>query len=153
MKAYVYLSSLCMCALLIVGCANPYNNQGEGAGLGGVLGAVAGGIIGHQSHDAAAGMLIGGALGAAGGAVVGSQIPKDQYQYPAAVAAQPAPFAMTPTPSIIYTQEGATVNVPNDTGGYTAVMLKRSGNGFIGPQGEYYPQIPEMSQLKAMYGR
>jgi hypothetical protein len=45
-----------------------------------------------------------------------------------------------------------TVNIPNNKGGYSAVTLTRSGNGFIGPQGEYYPGFPKVSQLKLMYG-
>ena len=46
-----------------------------------------------------------------------------------------------------------TVNIPNDHGGYTAVIIKRSGNGFIGPQGEFYPEFPKVFQLKIMYGK
>jgi hypothetical protein len=46
-----------------------------------------------------------------------------------------------------------TVNVPNDKGGYTAVVIKRSGKGFVGPQGEFYPDFPRVSQLKLMYGK
>jgi hypothetical protein len=46
-----------------------------------------------------------------------------------------------------------TVNVPNDKGGYTAITLKRVGNGFVGPQNEYYSEFPRVSQLKAMYGK
>jgi hypothetical protein len=46
-----------------------------------------------------------------------------------------------------------TVNIPNDHGGFTAVVIKRSGNGFTGPQGEYYPDFPKVSQLKIMYGK
>jgi len=45
------------------------------------------------------------------------------------------------------------VNVPNDRGGFTTVMIKKSGNGFVGPQGEFYAEFPKVSQLKAMYGR
>ncbi len=45
------------------------------------------------------------------------------------------------------------INVPNGRGGYTAVILKRSGRGFIGPQGEFYPEFPKISQLKLMYGK
>ncbi|MFH1622763.1 MAG: DUF6515 family protein [Candidatus Omnitrophota bacterium] len=44
-----------------------------------------------------------------------------------------------------------TVNVPNKSGGYTPVVIKRSGDGFVGPQGEYYLQFPKVEQLKAMY--
>jgi len=50
-------------------------------------------------------------------------------------------------------QNEFTVNVPNDHGGYTTVLIKRSGNGFTGPQGEYYPQFPTVAQLKIMYGK
>lgn len=46
-----------------------------------------------------------------------------------------------------------TVNIPNDKSGYTSVILKRSGNGFVGPQGEFYPEFPKVSQLKIMYGK
>jgi hypothetical protein len=45
-----------------------------------------------------------------------------------------------------------TLNVPNNSGGYTAVVLKRSGDGYTGPQGEYYPTFPKVSQLSLMYG-
>jgi hypothetical protein len=45
------------------------------------------------------------------------------------------------------------VNIPNDKGGYTPVIIKRSGNGYIGPQGEYYPEFPKVSQLKLLYGK
>jgi len=46
-----------------------------------------------------------------------------------------------------------TVNVPNTHGGFTAVIIKRSGNGFTGPQGEFYTTFPKVSQLKVMYGK
>ncbi|PIU41365.1 MAG: hypothetical protein COS99_05755 [Candidatus Omnitrophica bacterium CG07_land_8_20_14_0_80_42_15] len=51
------------------------------------------------------------------------------------------------------TEESFTVNVPNSKGGYTAVALKRSGNGFVGPQGEYYTEFPKIEQLKVMYAK
>ena len=49
--------------------------------------------------------------------------------------------------------EPFTVNVPNYRGSYTPVTLTRSGTGFIGPQGEYYPEFPKIKQLKEMYGK
>ncbi|MBF0504523.1 MAG: hypothetical protein HQL14_05395 [Candidatus Omnitrophica bacterium] len=134
------------------GC-NPYNNTGEGAAAGGALGALAGGIIGHQSHDTGAGMLIGGAVGAITGAAVGSQIQKPVYEQPSPViVAQPAGVVVAQPPSEIDTQDSVTVNVPNSNGSYTAVVLKRTGNGFVGPQGEFYTQVPSTQQLKLMYG-
>jgi hypothetical protein len=50
-------------------------------------------------------------------------------------------------------QNEFTVNIPNDHGSYTAVIIKRSGNGYVGPQGEYYPDFPTVAQLKVMYGK
>ena len=46
-----------------------------------------------------------------------------------------------------------TINVPNSNGSYTAVNLIRHDNGYIGPQGEYYPDHPTVEQLKALYGK
>lgn len=58
-----------------------------------------------------------------------------------------------PTPAAADIEDTITVNVPNDKGGYTAVILKPSGKGFVGPQGEFYPEFPKVSQLKLMYGK
>ena len=50
-------------------------------------------------------------------------------------------------------QNEFTVNIPNDHGGYTTILIKRSRNGFTGPQGEFYPEFPTVSQLKIIYGK
>ena len=154
MKRCLYLFTMGAFILVSSGC-NPYNNAGEGAATGGALGMLAGGIIGHQSHDTGAGMLIGGALGAVTGAAVGSQIQKPVIEQPApVVVAQSAPVVVAAqAPTTTYSGDTVTVNVPNTTGGYTSVVLKRSGNGYVGPQGEYYDQIPTTAQLRAMYGK
>lgn len=62
-----------------------------------------------------------------------------------------APMPVTQAPSQI--PETLIVNIPNSRGGYTAVTLKRSGNGFVGPQGEYYTEHPTVEQLKILYGK
>ncbi len=49
--------------------------------------------------------------------------------------------------------ETITINVPNTNGSYTPVTLVRRNNGYIGPQGEYYPGNPTVEQLKLLYGR
>ncbi len=46
-----------------------------------------------------------------------------------------------------------TINIPNANGSYTSIMLVKKDNGYIGPQGEYYPQHPTVEQLKALYGK
>jgi hypothetical protein len=152
MKKYFYLFTMATFVFVISGC-NPYNNEGEGAATGGALGALAGGIIGHQSHDTGAGMLIGGAVGAVAGAAVGSQIQKPEPPPQQVIVAQPAPVVVSQVPTTTYAGDTVTVNVPNSNGGYTAIVLKRSGNGYVGPQGEYYDQIPTTAQLQAMYGK
>lgn len=58
-----------------------------------------------------------------------------------------------PEASATNAPDSFTVNIPNSKGGYTPVTLKRSGNGYIGPQGEYYTQFPAIEQLKAMYAK
>jgi len=149
MRQFVCSLATIALALAVAGC-NPYNNEGEGAAAGGALGALAGGIIGHQSHDTGAGMLIGGAVGAVTGAAVGSTIQKPVVEQPAPVVVQPSPAVPTTT----YSGDTVTVNVPNSSGvGYTSVVLRRSGNGYVGPQGEYYQEIPSTEQLQAMYSK
>lgn len=65
-----------------------------------------------------------------------------------------APVAVAPVRTPYVAPSNAiTINVPNSRGGYTAVTLTRSGNGYIGPQGEYYEGNPTVDQLRALYGR
>jgi len=81
------------------------------------------------------------------------------YQAVATPAGVTAPVVIQPTAvvaasNVVSNAEDAfTVNVPNNKGGYTAVLLKKSGNGFIGPQGEFYSEFPKVSQLQVMYGK
>src|SRR3989338_6573582 len=67
---------LAVFVLAVSGCAQNQTRVGEGAAIGGVLGAAAGEIIGHQNRHDLTGVLVGGALGAAAGAAVGAQIKK-----------------------------------------------------------------------------
>ena len=45
------------------------------------------------------------------------------------------------------------INIPNNNGSYTAITLIKRGNGYVGPQGEFYPGKPTVEQLRALYGR
>ena len=74
------------------------------------------------------------------------------------MVAPPVATTVVATPQVLVTQtqvvdDVITLNIPNDKGGYSAVVIKRSGNGFVGPQGEFYPEFPKVSQLKIMYGK
>lgn len=54
------------------------------------------------------------------------------------------------TPEVVQ-QDVFTVNIPDSRGGYVPVILKKAKNGFIGPQGEFYPEFPSVEQLRLMY--
>jgi len=68
------------------------------------------------------------------------------------VVAPPAPQVPVSPPAPV-AQDTFTVNIPNNSGGYATVVIKKSGNGFVGPQGEFYTEFPKVSQLKVMYGK
>ena len=67
-------------------------------------------------------------------------IPVDYMDGPLVSAPMPAPVEAFP------------VNIPNVHGGYNVVVIKRSGDGFMGPNGEYYPEFPKVFQLQMKYG-
>lgn len=58
-------------------------NTQRGATLGGIAGAIAGGIIGENNDEAGAGALIGGAIGALAGGAVGNARDKELQQWEA----------------------------------------------------------------------
>jgi len=74
------------------------------------------------------------------------------YQY------TPRGYVVVPQPGVVVMPQGAQlneqefiVNIPNLRGGYTPVVIRRAGSGFVGPQGEYYAVFPSVEQLRAMY--
>jgi hypothetical protein len=75
-----------------------------------------------------------------------------QEPTPVAVVQEPVVSVVNPTPVEENIGGAIVINVPNGQGGYTPVQLTRHGNGYIGPQGEYY-EHPTVKQLKALYGR
>ena len=90
-----------------------------------------------------------------GGYVV---VPAPVMTQPVYVAPETAqPVVITPTAPAGYPQaqtpEMVTINIPNSRGSYTPIPLRKSGNGFIGPQGEYYSEHPTVDQLKTLYGK
>ncbi|MFH0828518.1 MAG: YMGG-like glycine zipper-containing protein [Candidatus Omnitrophota bacterium] len=66
------------------GCQSSPNRAGEGALIGGIIGAGTGAIIGNQGRDRddgrTKGAVLGGIVGALGGALVGSQVQKQPQQ-------------------------------------------------------------------------
>jgi hypothetical protein len=46
------------------------------------------------------------------------------------------------------------INVPKKTGdGFVEVKLTKHNDGFLGPQGEFYPEMPSKELLSEMYGK
>jgi hypothetical protein len=102
-KKYIPLSVVLIFGLAILGCETNKTRVAEGAGIGGAVGALAGGIIGHQSGNTAGGILIGGTVGAGTGALVGSQINKTNNQV------APSPVGQVTVQQIVdLTKQGST---------------------------------------------
>jgi hypothetical protein len=111
-KLTLFASTITFCGLLS-GCVGTGPNTEQGAVAGGALGALAGGIIGHNSRggDAFGGALLGAAAGAVAGGVIGNNVdqergtiygPPGRYENPDhrgyRVSQAPAPSTPPPTP-------------------------------------------------------
>lgn len=100
------LTGLVLLGVTLAGCET--TSVQEGAVAGGLLGAGAGAIIGHQSGHKGNGALIGAAAGALTGALIGDQV--DQRAKRGQVAPAPAPTHVA-APS--YTQPAQTGHYEN----------------------------------------
>ena len=69
------------------------------------------------------------------------------------VVAPPVEVVQTPPVQQVVAQGSYPVNIPNGNGSYTTVVIRQSGSGYVGPQGEFYQTFPSVSQLKAMYSK
>ena len=122
----------CISLLAFTSCETSSQTRGTaiGAGVGGGLGAIAGNNIEgiSKTEGAIAGAVIGGLLGNQSGRQQ-DQINNLQGQVNQNV-----------------------VNVQNSNGSVTPVILHRSGNGWQGPRGEFYNNLPSEGQLKQAYG-
>jgi hypothetical protein len=138
-------------ALQVAGIASVVVCQGvamaqtkDGAMLGGVAGAVIGGIVGHQNDETPEGALIGGAVGAIAGGMIGHQRQQQEqlryYQQQRYYQAPPAYHTHSHTyvhPAPVYTQhvytQPAYVNtyrsapVPRAVTTTDVIMLTRRG--------------------------
>lgn len=48
-------------------------------------------------------------------------------------------------------QRDFVVHIRDNNGKLVTVRLSKSDDGYVGPQGEFYPEFPKVAQLKAMY--
>lgn len=66
----------------------------------------------------------------------------------------PQPVVNTPATQPVEVSESSfVVHVPNANGSYMPVVIRKTKDGYVGPQGEYYSEQPTVDQLKAMYGK
>ena len=131
----VFVGTLCIGVVFLSGCES---DAQKGAAVGTLAGAGAGAIIGHQSGNAGTGALIGGAVGAGGGYIVGNESDKRKTNQE--------------IQSVRNDANTTIVNITNSNGSITPVIMRRSGNMWIGPKGEQYMSIPTPEQLKPVYG-
>jgi len=106
------------------GCASLQWHPIYSAALGGAL---VGWIIGHQSNEDGEGAAIGAAIAATGCLL--EQIDKSSKE------------------------EKIVVEVTNQDGSITPVVLKKKERVYIGPKGEHYDKKPTEEQLKELYGK
>lgn len=74
---FVSCNAFVLAALLAAGCQSAGPKTTTGAVTGGLIGAAAGGIIGHQSGRGLEGAAIGAGVGALGGGLIGHQFDKE----------------------------------------------------------------------------
>lgn len=114
----------CMSALLVsalvTGTAQaqlfqaPQSNAQQGAGLGGIAGAIIGGIAGHQNDETLGGVAIGGMVGALAGGLAGKSQDRmqfEQQQYQQQVFQERVGRAVSLEDAVILTRSGVSPNL------------------------------------------
>lgn len=110
------------------------SDAGNTALIGTAIGAGVGALAGGDTEGA----LIGGAIGGGAGYMIGNESDKKKtHQEISSVRAE---------------QNVETVWITNSNGSQISVKLRKSGPGYVGPKGEYYPTLPTQDQLVSVYG-
>lgn len=142
-QSLMIVSVLFVGMLFSSGCASPMYQQNQSAfnqgALGALIGGVAGAVIGNNSNGAfgnGEGAVAGAALGGLLGGTMGHQ--KDGFNQQLGAVNETASTTI--------------INVHNTNGSITPVTIRKAGNQYIGPRGEYYGALPTEQQLKGPYG-
>jgi hypothetical protein len=117
--------------LVVAGCESD-------AQTGALIGTAAGAGIGQLAGGHTESTLIGAAVGGGIGYILGNE--QDKQKTEAEMA------------GLRHEMNSVTVHVTNSNGSIIAVKLQKSGPGYIGPRGEYYPTLPTEEQLRPVYG-
>ena len=103
-----------------------------------IFGAIIGGIVGYQSEEPGEGAGVGAALFGVG-ALLGEIDHMNRE-------------AECEDDDDGEDEEEVVFQIRNDNGSETAVVLKKKGSTYIGPEGEHYDRLPTEKQLKPTYG-
>ena len=99
-----------------------------------IAGALIGGIIGYQSDETGEGVAVGAAVLGVG-----------QLLHELDEAGHEKEHRHKENEQVV-------VEIHNDNGSITPVKLRKEGEGYIGPKGERYEQLPTGDQIKPIYG-
>ncbi|MHC4166353.1 MAG: hypothetical protein ACYSWQ_05300 [Planctomycetota bacterium] len=105
-----------------------------------IFGAIIGGIVGYQSDEPGEGAGVGAALFGVGALL--SEIDRVNKEAEHEHDDDDAG----------HDEEEVVFQIRNDDGSETAVVLKKRGSTYIGPEGERYDRLPAAEQLKKIYG-
>lgn len=78
--------------------------------------------------------------------------PRPRHHRGKHVVVHARPTRKVTSPVVTVQPTAITVWIINSNGSQTAVKLTRSGPGFTGPRGEWYPKMPNNKQLRTVYG-
>ena len=97
-------------------------------------GAAIGGIIGYQSDEAGEGAALGAAIFGIGALLEQTDKMPEKHR------------------DDKHDEREVVIQVQNDNGSLTPVVLKKKGSTYMGPNGELYDRLPTAEQLKPVYG-
>ena len=100
-------------------------------------GAAIGGIIGYQSDEAGEGAALGAAVFGVGALLKQTDKMPDQHREDKQEEED---------------EQEVVIQIQNDNGSMTSVVLKKEGGNYVGPNGEHYNHLPTAEQLKPVYG-
>ena len=100
-------------------------------------GAAIGGIIGHQSDEAGNGAALGAAVFGVGALLKQTDKMPDQHKEDKHEEQD---------------EQEVVIQIHNENGSLTPVVLKKEGGTYVGPNGEHYKRLPTAEQLKPVYG-
>ncbi|MBL7189530.1 MAG: hypothetical protein ISS70_24645 [Phycisphaerae bacterium] len=100
-------------------------------------GAAIGGIIGYQSDEAGEGAALGAAIFGVGALLKQTdKMPEERRE----------------DKHEEEEEQEVVIQINNENGSLTPVVLKKEGGTYVGPNGEHYKRLPTAEQLKPVYG-